>query len=398
MFSGKTVVLGVTGGIAAYKACEVARALVHRGIAVHVVMTRSATEFVSPLTFQTLTGNTVHTEMFNLLRESEIGHIALARRGDVILIAPATANFIGKVASGIADDLLSTVVMAARVPVLFAPAMNTAMWENRVVQRNLDTLRTLGYGFVEPKSGELACGEEGRGKLADVGDVLDAVYSTLTEKLFAGRKLVVDAGPTREHLDPVRFLSNRSSGKMGYAVARVASWMGAEVTLIAGPTDQPDPAGVRVVRVETAAEMLGAVRTALPGASVMIAAAAVADFSFAEKAKDKLKKEDVSSRIQLVKTNDILVETRDLRSGMFTVGFAAETARLADRAQEKMTAKGLDMICANDVSRPDIGFDADHNEVQVFFRDGRQAEIFRLPKEAVADRILRLVAESLPKP
>ena len=396
MFDGKSVVMGVTGGIAAYKACEVARSLTNRGIDVHVVMTRAATRFVAPLTFQTLTGNVVHTDLFNLLGENRIGHIDLARRGQVILVAPATANVIGKVAAGIADDFLTTVVMATRAPVIFAPAMNVAMWENPVVQENIRKLTGLGYSFIEPMEGETACGEEGRGKLAEVETILETTCAALTDKILAGKKVLVNAGPTREPLDPVRFLSNRSSGRMGYALARVAAWMGAKVTLVSGPAELPDPPGVGTVRVETAREMLAAVRKKLRGLDVLIAAAAVADLAPVKSAKHKLPKDEIPAALDLAPAPDILIETKSLRQRVFTVGFAAETRDLEARARRKMEAKRLDMICANDVSRADIGFEAEENALTVFLASGEKEEIPKQDKEAVAAHVLRLIADALP--
>ena len=394
MVDGKTVVFGVTGGIAAYKACEVARALVNEGVDVHVVMTGAAAEFVRPLTFQTLTGNTVHTELFNLLRESEVGHIALARRGDLVLVAPATANFIGKVAGGIADDLLTTVVMAARVPVTIAPAMNVAMWQNPIVQNNMDRLRELGYKFVEPKEGTLACGEEGQGKLADVERIVAAVYSGLTPKILEGKKLLVTAGPTREALDPVRYLSNRSSGKMGYAMAEVAAWMGASVRLVAGPTALPAPDGVEVVRVETAQEMLAAVTLGLARFDAFVSAAAVADFRPAQTFEQKVKKEHASVEIKLEPTPDILLETAAVK-GPLRVGFAAETHSVFDNAAAKLHKKKLAMICANDVSDPRIGFDSDDNAVTVLSVDRDPVHLEKASKREIAARILELIATRL---
>ena len=396
MFKGKTIVLGVTGGIAAYKACEIARALFHSGIEVHVVMTESAQQFVGPLTLQTLSGNKVSSQMLDADLEHEIGHISLARRGDAILIAPATANFIGKVYGGIADDLLSTVVMAAKAPVLLAPAMNEAMWNNPIVRRNIAELKKLGYVFIEPQSGLLACNEEGVGKLAEVEVITEAVYSQLTPKLLDGRRVVIDAGPTREFFDPVRFISNRSSGKMGFALARIASRLGAEVTLISGPTALPDPPGVKLVRVQTAQQMLSELNAALPGADVMIAAAAVADFAPKQVAEQKIKKGELSESLALERTPDLLTETIKVRKGVFTVGFAAETHDLIKNAQDKMANKKIEMICANDVADQRIGFDSEENALTLLFNDGSEpVQILRMAKDQVALHLLETIAKKL---
>jgi len=389
MFSGKQVVVGICGGIAAYKAAELVRLFVKAGAEVQVVMTRHATEFVTPLTFQTLSGNPVHSELFNLLQEQEIGHISLADRADLIVIAPATANLIGKVANGLADDLLSTTLMATRAPVLFAPAMNVNMYENPIYQRNQQTLTELGYRFIEPLVGELACGWEGKGKLPDP----EAIFATAGELLkpndLAGETLLVTAGPTREEIDPVRYISNYSSGRMGYAIAAAAQRRGARVTLVSGPTCLPVPVGVELVSVTSALQMREAVLQRAARSTIIFKAAAVADYRPVQRAAQKIKKGKTEQPpLELERNPDILAELGQLEGTRLLIGFAAETDQLVANAGSKLKAKNLDMIVANDVTREGAGFDVDTNIVRLLFRDGRQLELPQMSKVALADSLL----------
>jgi len=384
IFSGKEVVLGVTGGIAAYKACEITRELRKASANVHVVLTKSGSRFITPLTLQTLSKNPVATDLFDLISESEIGHISLAQRAHLLLIAPATANIIGKVRNGIADDMLSTVVMATAAPVLFAPAMNTQMYASAAVQDNMAVLRSRGFHFVEPDEGELACGTVGPGRLADVDKILEMARIVLSEKPLSGKKVVVSAGPTAEPMDPVRFFSNRSSGKMGYAMARAARRMGAQVTLVSGPGALPAPHFLDTVRVRTAEEMFSAVSRAGADADVIVMCAAVADFKAKKAAPAKIKKDGFDYRLELSPTVDILETLGKKKGKRILVGFAAETDDLTTNAREKMRRKNLDAIVANDVSRADIGFESDDNEVRIFFPDGEIRELPLATKDGIA--------------
>ncbi len=389
MLNGKTIVLGVTGGIAAYKAVELLRLLVKSGASVHVIMTSSATEFVTPLTFQTLSGNPVHTGIFNLVTEQEIGHISLADRADLFIIAPATANFIGKLANGIADDLLTTTVMATKAPVLIAPAMNVNMHENLIYRENEEKLRRHGYLFADPVSGYLACGWEGKGKMLEPALILDEARSALSLKDLKGLKILVTAGPTREEIDPVRYISNHSSGRMGYAIARAARARGAEVTLVSGPVSLGPPSGVELVNAVSAEEMRSAVITIAGKFDVIIKAAAVADYRPAHREVQKIKKHCGEESVELVKNCDILAELGKMkRSGQTLVGFAAETENLLKNAAAKLEAKNLDMIVANDVSAEGAGFNVETNIVRFIYRDGRSEELPLLTKETVAGEIL----------
>jgi phosphopantothenoylcysteine decarboxylase/phosphopantothenate--cysteine ligase len=389
MLAGKSVILGVTGGIAVYKAVELVRLLTKAGAEVHVIMTKAATEFVTPLTFQTLSGNPVHTELFNLLSEQEIGHISLADRADLFIIAPATANCVGKLAHGLADDLLSTTVMATRAPVLIAPAMNVNMYENPMYQENEAALRRHGYLFVEPASGWLACGWEGKGKLQEPAIILEEAMNALTEKDMTGLKLLVTAGPTREEIDPVRYITNYSSGRMGFAIARGARQRGAAVTLVSGPVSLEPPFGVELLQVKSAAEMHAAVTTRAGNADIIIKAAAVADYKPLQRVGQKIKKSAAPASITLERTADILADLgNSKRAGQILVGFAAETENLADNAVAKLQAKNLDMIVANDVSAEGAGFNGDTNIVRFFWGDGRSEALPLMSKEKVAGEIL----------
>lgn len=391
MLKGKEIVLGVTGGIAVYKAVELLRLLVKAGANVHVVMTKSATEFVTPLTFQTLSRNPVHLELFNLISEERIGHIALADRADLYLIAPATANCIGKIAHGIADDLLTTTVMATRAPVLIAPAMNVNMYQNAIYRENEARLKSHGYLFVAPACGMLACGYEGEGKLQAPEVIFEEAVAALTPKRLDGERILVTAGPTLEEIDPVRYISNHSSGKMGYAIARQARLRGARVTLVSGPTCLAPPIGVEVIRVQSAQEMRDAVQKCLPEIDVVIKAAAVADYRPKARAGEKVKKSQESLSIELEKNPDILAELGAAKGDRILVGFAAETQNLVENAGVKLKAKNLDMVVANDVSQEGAGFNVDTNIAKLLFSDGRVEELPMMGKEELAGVILENV-------
>ncbi|MBE9487168.1 MAG: bifunctional phosphopantothenoylcysteine decarboxylase/phosphopantothenate--cysteine ligase CoaBC [Chloroflexi bacterium] len=392
MLQGKTVILGVSGGIAVYKAVELLRLLTKAGAQVHVVMTRNAQQFVTPLTFQTLSGNPVHTDLFSLYQEQEIGHISLADRADLFILAPATANLIGKIAQGLADDLLSTSVMATKAPVLAVPAMNTNMYENPLYKRNEKILLEHGYHVLEPATGSLACGWEGQGKLPDPETILETAEAVLAPKDLLGCHILLTAGPTREEIDPVRYLTNHSSGKMGYAVAAVAARRGATVTLVSGPTNLTVPTGVKCVPVCSAREMRAAVLEHAESAEVIIKAAAVADYRPAVRAEQKMKKTGDGLTLQLEKNPDILSELGARKGDKILIGFAAETERLLIHAAEKLKKKNLDMIVANDVTRLDAGFNVDTNIVRFLYADGRVEELGLMSKMLVAEKLLDQVA------
>jgi len=395
MLTGKVVVLGVTGGIAAYKAAELVRLLVKQGASVHVIMTRSAREFIAPLTFQTLSTNPVHTDLFNLIEEQEIGHISLADRADLFIIAPATANIIGKLASGIADDLLTTTVMATRAPVLLAPAMNVNMYGNPIYRDNAERLRGHGYQFVEPAKGMLACGWEGEGRLQEPAVICEEAIAVLSRKDLLGERVLVTAGPTREELDPVRYISNHSSGKMGYALARAARRRGAEVVLISGPVCLEPPYGVETVGVTSADEMREAALGAFADSSIVIKAAAVADYRPESRAGAKIKKTDAVLNVKLKKNPDILAELGRNKGERFIVGFAAETTELVENAVKKLEQKNLDMVIANDVTREGAGFTVDTNIVKILYRDGGVEDMPLMDKGKLADLILDRIVEKL---
>ncbi len=387
MLHGKEILLGVTGGIAAYKSVLLLRELTKEGANVNVIMTKSATEFVGPLTFQTLSGNPVTTDIFTLFASSEIGHVALATRADLLVIAPATANIIGKIANGIADDFLSTMVMATLVPVLFAPAMNTNMWASPVVQKNITNLKDLNYHFMDPAEGELACGVVGRGKLADIDAIMDEIKALLSPDDLKGEKILISAGPTEEAIDPARCLTNRSSGKMGYNLAAVARRRGAEVILIAGPSAELETWGIKVVQCKTAVEMSNAIDDNLEGVTSVIMAAAVADFRPATQAAEKIKREG-GYCLELEANPDILAGIGQRPDKPFLVGFAAETSKLLAHAQDKIKRKNLDMIVANDVTAPGAGFGVDTNIIKIIDRDGQMTDFPLMSKEKVAGKIL----------
>ena len=383
----KSIVLGVTGGIACYKAVELVRLLIKAGHRVQVIMTRGAMEFVTPLTFQTLSGNPVASETFNLTQESEIGHINLADSADLFVIAPATANIIGKIANGIADDLLTTVIMATQAPVLVAPAMNIHMFENPILQENLRKLHRVGYHVLEPAAGFLACGYEGKGRLPDPEKIADEVERLLRKNDLSGERFLITAGPNREPLDPVRYLSNRSSGKMGYALARAAARRGAEVVLVSGPTALECPSGVRRVPVTTAAEMRDAVVKEFTAASVVVMAAAVADYRPVVTAEQKIKRGKEPIEIRLEPNPDIVKELGQNKDGKVLIGFAAETENLTANAAKKLREKNLDMIVANNVAEAGSGFDGDTNIATILDRTGASQALPLMSKDELADRI-----------
>lgn len=383
----RMVVLGVTGGIACYKAVELVRLLVKNGFKVRVIMTRGAMEFVTPLTFQTLSGNPVATETFSLTQESEIGHINLADSADLFVIAPATANVIGKLASGIADDLLTTVLMAAQAPVLLAPAMNIHMYENVIVQENLRKLRRVGYHIMDPAEGYLACGYEGKGRLPDPEKITAEIERLLRKKDLAGENFLITAGPSREPLDPVRYLSNRSSGKMGYALARAALRRGATVALVSGPTALDAPPGARLIEVSTAAEMREAVLKEYSRSSAVIMAAAVADYHAAAPSGEKIKRGVGAFELRLVPNPDILKELGENKDGKWLVGFAAETENLTANAQKKLRDKNLDIVIANNVAQEGSGFDGDTNVATIIDRSGAVRSLPLMSKDDLADCI-----------
>jgi phosphopantothenoylcysteine decarboxylase / phosphopantothenate---cysteine ligase len=391
---GKTIVVGISGGIAAYKTCETVRLLAQAGATVRVVLTRAAEEFVTPLTLQTLSGHPVARRTFDLTEESEIGHIRLADTADVLLIAPATANVIAKLAAGIADDLLTTVVLATRALVLVAPAMNVHMWEHATVRANVARLRELGYGVIEPDSGALACGYEGAGRLPDAPVLVEEVAAAVSTNDLAGARVLVTAGPTWEALDPVRHLANRSSGKMGFALARVARRRGGKVTLVTGPTALVDPRGVECVHVTSAREMEQAALASAPSADYVVMAAAVGDYRPVESSRHKIKRGRGDLQLRLTPNADILARIGALPGRRLLVGFAAETRDLVANARRKLQAKGVHLMVANDVTAPDAGFDVDTNVVTLIDRTGRVERLEKMSKDDVAvaifDRVTKL--------
>ena len=398
MLKGRQIVLGVTGGIAAYKAAELVRLLVKEEANVHVVMTRNAQEFITSLTFQTLSGNPVATDPFVLIEEREIGHIALADLAELIVILPATANIIGKIANGISDDFLSTMVMASRAPVLFAPSMNVNMWENKAVQVNIQTLLERGYHVIEPGEGELACHWYGKGRLAELTEVMERIEDFFCPKDLKGEKILITGGPTQEPIDPVRFITNRSSGKMGYALAKVAKRRGAEVILVTGPTSLPIPRrDIEVIPVQTAGEMRKTVLSHIEGCSAVIKAAAVSDFRPKVMSQRKLKKAEASRSLELEKTEDILGEIGKKKKDRVLVGFAAETEDLVENARKKLKEKNLDFIVVNDVTKPGAGFGVDTNQVKILYPSGEAKDLPLMSKEEVSQLILDEVVKLLKK-
>ncbi len=395
---GRRVVVGISGSIAAYKACELVSRLRQRGAQVWVVMTAAARRFVGTATLRALSGRNVACEMFGAYPHHELEHISLAEFGEVMIVAPATANIIAKVAAGICDDLLTTTINAAACPVIFAPAMNWRMWNNPITQSNVKKLQELGYEFVGPEEGWLACGESRAGRLAGTEKLMAAIEKALgLEKTkLAGRRVVITAGPTREWIDAVRFISNPSSGKMGYALAEQAARRGAEVTLISGPTALQAPAGVQVVYVETAAQMAAAVQEHLLGSEVFIGAAAVADWRPRRQAEGKLKKTQGPPQLQLEPTDDIIAQVAgSAYRPSVVVGFAAETENLEHNALEKLRRKNLDLVVANDLTRPGSGFGSDTNAVMIIDRNGPRKRLDTAAKARIAAEILDVVEQLL---
>lgn len=389
MLTGKTIVLGVTGSIAAYKSASLASALVKEHADVHVIMTRNAVNFINPITFETLTHNKCITDTFDRNFEFDVKHISLAKKADIFMIAPATANIIGKLASGIADDMLSTTVMAAKCPVVLAPAMNTAMYDNSIVQENMSKLRMHGYTVIEPSAGYLACGDTGRGKMPEPEYLKDVILHEIShEKDLAGRRVLVTAGPTQEALDPVRFLSNHSSGKMGYAIASQAARRGAEVTLVSGRTSLDCPYGVTRIDVTSAADMFREVTSHAEEADIIVMAAAVADYRPASVSDNKIKKKDGAMSIELERTSDIIGTLgAGRRDDQYLCGFSMETENLIENSRSKLERKNLDMIVANNLKVEGAGFRGDTN-VAVLIKKSQVKELQLMSKIELADVIL----------
>ena len=388
LLKGKHIVLGVTGSIAAYKIASLASMLVKRQADVTVIMTPNATNFINPITFESLTGNKCLVDTFDRNFEFQVEHVSLAKQTDVVLVAPASANVIAKAAHGIADDMLTTTLLACTCPKIIAPAMNTRMYQNPVVQDNMRTLERYGMEVMTPASGYLACGDTGEGKMPEPEALLEAIIRALTPKDLTGKRILVTAGPTREKLDPVRYISNHSTGKMGYAIASAAVRRGAKVTLVSGKTDLSYPAGVKAVPVESAADMAAAVKGAADEQDVIIMAAAVADYRPAEVAEEKMKKKDGELSVALERTEDILAWLgAHRRPGLYLCGFSMETEHLLENSKQKLIKKNIDMIVANNLKQEGAGFGTDTNVVTLITREETQ-ELPLLSKEEVADRLL----------
>jgi len=400
MLNGKEIIVGITGGIAAYKTAELVRELTKRGANVHVVMTKNAMEFVTPLTFQTISGNPVIHEMFELFSGSKIGHIALSDIADQMVIVPATANIIGKIANGIADDFLTTMVMAIIVPILFVPSMNTKMWESKIVQMNMEKLKDAGYEFMEPGTGDLACGTVGKGRLPTIEEIVEKMEDIFTVKDLIGERILITTGPTTEFIDPVRCITNMSSGKMGFAIARIAKRRGAEVILITGRTQLPPPrSDIEIIEVTTALEMRDAVMQHFKRCTIIIKAAAVADFKCMAKNCQKIKKKgnEDTMVLELEKNPDIIGELGRVKENRILVGFAAETENLIEHAAEKLKKKNLDLIVANNVAKKGIGFGSDNNEVTIIETTGRIKQVPMRNKEEIGYIILDAVKRLMKK-
>jgi phosphopantothenoylcysteine decarboxylase/phosphopantothenate--cysteine ligase len=390
----RNVLLGVSGGIAAYKSAELIRQLQERGASVRVIMTRGAQEFITPLTLQALSGNPVYTELLDERAELGMGHIELARWADLLLIAPATADLIARLSAGRADDLLSTVALATAAPLMLAPAMNQQMWKDPATEANINTLTQRGAQFVGPAAGQQACGDIGPGRMEEPPIIADAAASLFETGQLAGKRVVITAGPTREALDPVRYLSNNSSGKMGYALARAAADAGGTTTLVSGPVNLTPPDHVRLLGVQSAEQMLEQCLELLPECDIFIACAAVADYRPAKVEKHKIKKETQEVILQLVRTPDIVSAVTASEHRPYTVGFAAETNDVIAYAKDKMQRKGLDMIVVNDVSDQSIGFNSDDNAVTVLWRS-REQILERASKSSIARQIVNLIAQQI---
>jgi phosphopantothenoylcysteine decarboxylase/phosphopantothenate--cysteine ligase len=395
MLKNKKIVIGITGGIAAYKAAELTREFVKREAFVRVIMTKNATEFITPLTLQSLSGHAVFTDMFAPLKEFDMAHIALAEYADIIVIAPATANIIGKIASGVADDLLATMVMVTKAPVLICPAMNVNMYDNVIVKENISRLSVRGYLFMEPGYGELACKAEGYGRLPEIPDIVEEVETILSPKDLMGEKVLITAGPTREPLDPVRYITNYSSGKMGYALAIAGRRRGAIVTLISGPSLLPAPRGINFVPVSSAVEMRDAVMENLNTSTVIIKAAAVADYRPSVRSNSKIKKQDGELVIHLERNPDIIAEICKKKGNRILVGFAVETENIFENAKAKLVEKNMDIIVANDVTKEGAGFGYDTNIIKILTTDDQIEDLPLMSKMEVADRILDRIREKI---
>lgn len=396
LLQGKTIVLGVCGGIAAYKAAALCSRLTQAGASVHVIMTKSAAEFIQPLTFQTLSRNPVTVSTFDERDASVVNHIDLADRADLVIVAPATANMLAKMAHGLADDMLSTTLLATTAPIFAAPAMNVHMYAHPAVQDNMAVLARRGVRFIEPGTGQLACGYVGKGRLAEPEDIAQAVEGYFnTSRLLSGRRVLVTAGGTVERIDPVRYLTNDSSGKMGFAIAEAAAAMGAEVTVVAGKTTAPDPEGVQLIRVEAALEMRDAVLERFEQQDIVIKAAAVADYRPEESASHKLKKKEDRLHLALVKNPDILEELGKRKTRQLLIGFAAETQLIEQYALDKVKRKQCDLLVANDVTQPGAGFGTDTNIVAIYDSEGLVEQLPVMSKRAVAERLLELASARL---
>ncbi len=393
IIKGKNIIVGVTGGIAAYKSCELVRGLVKKEASVQVVMTKNATEFITPLTLQTLSGRKVAINTFDLQWESEIGHISLADNADIMVVAPATASFIGKVASGIADSLLSTVILATKAPIILCPAMNVNMYENPAVKDNIEKLKERGFVIMEPGEGELACGWEGKGRLPEIEYILGEIERTLTPHDMSNEKVLVTAGATREFIDSVRYISNPSSGKMGYALAREASNRGADVVLISGKTNLSPIPGVKTINVSSSEDMYKSVMEFLDWSTIVIKAAAVGDYTPTKTQNGKIKKDDKNKILKLKRTKDILYDIGRKKNGRMVIGFVAETDNLLKNAQGKLKRKNADLIVANDVSLSGAGFEEDTNIAHFVYGKNCIDELPLMPKSVLAQKIFDKVFE-----
>ncbi|MGL5381353.1 bifunctional phosphopantothenoylcysteine decarboxylase/phosphopantothenate--cysteine ligase CoaBC [Clostridium sp.] len=395
MMNKKCVCLGVSGGIAVYKALDVVSALRKKDIDVRVIMTDSATQFVTPLSFQSLSQNMVITDMFAEPKAWEIQHISLAQKADLFVVVPATANIIGKIANGIADDMLSTTIMATKAKVIFAPAMNTNMYENPIVQDNMKKLSSFGYEFIEPASGRLACGDVGKGKLADVNTIVERILSELNKEEktrdLSGKKVLISAGPTQSPIDPVRFITNKSTGKMGYSIAEEAVERGAEVVLVSGPTNLIPPKGVKLVKITTNEEMKKAILEHFHNSDIVIKSAAVADYKAKEYSEKKIKKGAGDLTLTFTRDNDILMLLGELKNHQILVGFAAESNDVIENAKKKLEKKNLDYIVANDITSTETGFGSDDNKVIIIDKTGKEISLEKMSKREVASNIFETI-------
>ena len=392
--AGKNVVLGVTGGIAAYKSLDIVSTLRKMGINVYVIMTKNAEEFVRPLSFQSLSHNLVYDDMFGELKEFDINHISLAKKADILVVAPATYNIIGKVASGICDDLLSTTIAATKAPVYFALAMNTNMLENPILQGNINKLKNLGYNFIESAEGVLACGDTGRGKLADTKLICDIIACRLyPKKDYAGKNILITAGPTISPIDPVRYITNYSSGKMGYSLAKEARDRGGNVTLVSGPNSLEDIYGVETIKIKTNEDMYGAVKKYIDKCHIYISAAAVADYKVKTYSKEKIKKTGDTLTIDFEKDKDILYEMGKNKKNQIFVGFAAESSNILENAVIKIKRKNLDFIVANDITKEDTGFASDYNSVMIIDKNGNVTEVSKDKKSNISAILFDIISK-----